>query len=91
MTTQNLQIPQDDLKKVEKRARVKRVTGKTLTYFSLSVWAVLVLFPFYWMLLTSSRATAPIMRNIHRDSGRTRPRLPTIRQPLPRCRWPSTS
>ena len=56
MTTQNLQIPQDDLKKVEKRARVKRVTGKTLTYFSLSVWAVLVLFPFYWMLLTSVKS-----------------------------------
>ena len=56
MTTQNLQIPQDDLKKVEKRARVKRVTGKTLTYFSLSVWAVLVLFPFYWMLLTSIKS-----------------------------------
>ena len=56
MTTQNLQIPQDDLKKVEKRARVKRVTGKTLTYFSLSVWAVLVLSPFYWMLLTSIKS-----------------------------------
>jgi len=56
MTTQNLQIPQDDLKKVEKRARVKRVTGKTLTYFSLSDWAVLVLFPFYWMLLTSIKS-----------------------------------
>ena len=26
---------------------------KTVTYFFLFVWAVIVLFPFYWMVLTS--------------------------------------
>ena len=31
MTTQNMQVSQDDLKKIEQRARVKRVTGKSLT------------------------------------------------------------
>ena len=56
MTTQNMQVSQDDLKKIEQRARVKRVTGKSLTYFFLTVWGLLVLFPFYWMLLTSVKS-----------------------------------
>ena len=30
--------------------------GKFFTYFFLSVWALIVLFPFYWMLLTSVKS-----------------------------------
>lgn len=30
--------------------------GKALTYLGLSVWAVVVLFPFYWMVLTSLKS-----------------------------------
>ena len=30
--------------------------GKVITYFFLSIWAVFVLFPFYWMVLTSVKA-----------------------------------
>ena len=30
--------------------------GKTVVYLLLSVWAVMVLFPFYWMLLTSVKS-----------------------------------
>ena len=29
---------------------------KTITYFFLSLWAIIVLFPFYWMLLTSIKS-----------------------------------
>ena len=32
--------------------------GKTLVYLFLAVWALLVLFPFYWMLLTSLKSYA---------------------------------
>ena len=42
-----------DYKKTEKRALVKDRTVKGITYTLLTVWAVAVLFPFYWMLLTS--------------------------------------
>ena len=30
--------------------------GKALVYIGLIVWALLVLFPFYWMLLTSVKS-----------------------------------
>ena len=32
--------------------------GRALTYLGLSVWAVVVLFPFYWMVLTSLKSYA---------------------------------
>lgn len=42
--------------KIEKTARVrKKVTG-TITYVLLAFWAVVVLFPFYWMILTSVKS-----------------------------------
>ncbi len=47
---------QTELAKIEQRAKIKRVTGKTLTYFFLSVWGIFVLFPFYWMILTSVKS-----------------------------------
>lgn len=38
----------------EKRAdKVKRTLRSILNYASLSLWAIIVLFPFYWMLITS--------------------------------------
>ena len=35
---------------------IKRVFKKTITYILLSLWAVIVLFPFYWMVLTSLKS-----------------------------------
>ena len=34
----------------------KRVLSKTIIYILLSLWALIVLFPFYWMLLTSLKS-----------------------------------
>ena len=45
-----------DYKKQEKAARVRSRTVKIITYTLLTFWAVLVLFPFYWMLLTSVKS-----------------------------------
>ena len=39
--------------KTEKKAQIKSTAGKACIYTLLSVWALAVLFPFYWMLLTS--------------------------------------
>ena len=38
---------------IEKRAQTRRIVKKTVVYFFLAVWAVMVLFPFYWMILSS--------------------------------------
>ncbi len=45
-----------DYEKIEKRARLRSRTAKTVTYTLLTLWAVLVLFPFYWMVLTSIKS-----------------------------------
>lgn len=41
---------------IEKRANIKKTAAKTIVYIFLAVWAVVVLFPFYWMLLTSVKS-----------------------------------
>lgn len=45
-----------DYEKIEKSAKVRAKTKSTVTYILLSIWAVIVLFPFYWMLLTSIKS-----------------------------------
>ena len=41
---------------IEQRARRRETVRKTLTYFFLSLWALIVLFPFYWMILSSLKS-----------------------------------
>ena len=43
---------------VEKKARTKKIIGKVLVYALLVIWALCVLFPFYWMILTSVKSYA---------------------------------
>jgi len=38
------------------RSRTRARVGKALVYLFLAVWAILVLFPFYWMVLTSVKS-----------------------------------
>lgn len=45
-----------DFEKIEKRARVGERLRKTGVYTLLAFWGLLVLFPFYWMLLTSVKS-----------------------------------
>ncbi|MBQ6952001.1 MAG: carbohydrate ABC transporter permease [Clostridia bacterium] len=45
-----------DFTKIERRAMVRSRAGKAVTYFLLTLWALIVLFPFYWMLLTSVKS-----------------------------------
>ena len=45
-----------DYEKIEKNARLRERTRKILTYAFLTFWGVLVLFPFYWMILTSVKS-----------------------------------
>ena len=47
---------QKDLAKIERSAAVGKVVRNCFVYFFLTVWALIVLFPFYWMILTSLKS-----------------------------------
>ncbi len=45
-----------NFEKIERAARTRKLVLNIITYVLLSVWAVVVLFPFYWMVLTSVKS-----------------------------------
>ncbi len=45
-----------DYQKIEKKAKSREAVLKAVTYVLLVFWAFIVLFPFYWMLLTSVKS-----------------------------------
>ena len=47
---------QIDYDRIERTARRRSVVRKVITYALLAVWALIVLFPFYWMLLSSVKS-----------------------------------
>ena len=51
-----MRYPNMDYKKIKRGARLRSGARKTIQYTLLVFWALLVLFPFYWMLLTSVKS-----------------------------------
>ena len=47
---------ESSLTKKQRAADARKKTVKILTYIFISVWGVIVLFPFYWMILTSFKS-----------------------------------
>ena len=47
---------QSEFKQLERSAKRKQTVRNVLVYTFLTVWAVMVLFPFYWMILTSLKS-----------------------------------
>ena len=45
-----------DYRQIELAARRRRAVRRAITYVLLALWAVIVLFPFYWMVLTSVKS-----------------------------------
>ncbi|MCQ2495370.1 MAG: carbohydrate ABC transporter permease [Lachnospiraceae bacterium] len=45
-----------NFEKIEAAEKRKALIGKVVTYFFLSLWGLIVLFPFYWMILTSIKS-----------------------------------
>ncbi len=45
-----------DYQKIEKRARTGKTVSNIVIYTLLALWGLIVLFPFYWMLLTSVKS-----------------------------------
>ena len=46
----------NDFDRIERASRARKTTVRTVTYILLTFWAVMVLFPYYWMLLTSIKS-----------------------------------
>lgn len=42
-----------EYEKIERSAKIRMRCVKTVTYTGLTLWGIMVLFPFYWMVLTS--------------------------------------
>ena len=45
-----------DYEKIERSAKLRKKTVRVITYIFLTLWGIMVLFPFYWMLLTSVKS-----------------------------------
>jgi len=46
----------NDYKNLKTKGKIVKATRATFLYLVLSLWAVIVLFPFYWMILTSFKS-----------------------------------
>ena len=49
-------MKQMDYQKIEQRANLRKKVSKYFIYAFLAIWGLIVLFPFYWMLLTSIKS-----------------------------------
>ena len=49
-------IQQENFAALERRSKARRRIVRALTYALLALWALIVLFPFYWMLLSSVKS-----------------------------------
>ncbi len=49
-------IAQTSFSKIERRARTGKTVLHAFIYTALTIWGLIVLFPFYWMLLTSVKS-----------------------------------
>ncbi len=47
---------QVDFEKIEKAAKTRKTVTNVIIYVLLTIWALIVLFPFYWMILTSVKS-----------------------------------
>ena len=45
-----------DFERIERNAKWRQRIGSGVTYLGLTIWGLIVLFPFYWMILTSVKS-----------------------------------
>ena len=72
----------EEYEKKQQAMRRRDNLRKALTYLFLSFWAVVVLFPFYWMVLTSLKSYGAY--------NSEHPRWKITGTPSPLCRWAAT-
>ena len=49
-------MKQNDFERIERSARIRKRVLSVVIYILLTFWALIVLFPFYWMILTSVKS-----------------------------------
>lgn len=74
-----------DYAKIEKQARIRSRVRSTVVHILLSLWAVIVLFPFYWMVLTSVKSYSAYNSEYIPKFFTLSPTLQTTSTPLRRC------
>ena len=47
---------QNAFDRVSRASRTRKAVTRTITYVLLAFWALMVLFPYYWMVLTSVKS-----------------------------------
>ncbi len=47
---------QNELSRISRASRTRRAAVRTVTYILLTLWALMVLFPYYWMILSSVKS-----------------------------------
>jgi multiple sugar transport system permease protein len=52
----NKMTNQTDYNKMDRTVKTRKSVGRILVYTLLIIWAIMVLFPFYWMILTSIKS-----------------------------------
>ena len=57
-------MQEKDLQQVSSQQRVMQVAVKTFTYLFLGVMALIVLFPFYWMIISSLKDLTEYRLNV---------------------------
>lgn len=66
METKNLRLvikgAQKDTNTTQKVDKIMHIIGMTLIYLFLAIMALIIIFPFYWMLITSLKSTEEIRR-----------------------------
>ena len=66
METKNLRLvikgAQKDTNTTQKVDKILHIIGMTLIYLFLAIMALIIIFPFYWMLITSLKSTEEIRR-----------------------------
>ena len=45
-----------DYQRIQRQSRIRKGVSQGIIYFLLTLWGIIVLFPFYWMLLTSVKS-----------------------------------
>ena len=55
-TSKIVTMVEQDMEKVKKRQKVVKLVVKIMTYIFLGIMAVVVLFPFYWMIISSLKS-----------------------------------
>ena len=79
-----------EYEKIERSAKIRKHCVKAVTYTGLTLWGIMVLFPFYWMLLTSVKGYGAVIEwmrvaKMYADCVLHRLMIPQSSTPIVRC------